>query len=103
MRKLLALAFGSAALAACGGDDSSSGSIPDACNPLGGEGCLLPWPSATYLTAAATTASGYRISIPIEGMPVNNNGDAIDPVQLSRADGFSPTGPLLAMFPAGVS
>jgi hypothetical protein len=89
-------------VAACG-DDGSSSPIPEACNPLGGEGCLLPWPSLSYATADPGTATGYRLDLPIEAMPVNTDGIVIDPAPLARWDGFSPTGPILAMFPQGVS
>ncbi|HEU4732946.1 MAG TPA: hypothetical protein VFT22_33860 [Kofleriaceae bacterium] len=96
----LALVF---VIAACG-DNASAPAIPDACNPLGGEGCLLPWPSMTYLTSDPATATGYRMDLPITGMPVNVDGVAIDPAPLNtRWDGFSPTAPMLAMFPTGVS
>ncbi|HEX7835861.1 MAG TPA: hypothetical protein VF469_00280 [Kofleriaceae bacterium] len=77
--------------------------ISSECNPLGGESCLLPWPSAAYLAAAPSTPSGFRLDLPIEAMPVNTDQVAIDPGPLARWDGFSPTGPMLAMFPDGVS
>ena len=102
-RTVLAVAACAVAAAACGGGTSAPG-ISDACNPLGGESCLLPWPSAAYLEADPSTPSGFRIDLPIEAMPVNTDGVAIDPAPLdARWDGFSPTGPMLAMFPEGVS
>ncbi|HEX5061121.1 MAG TPA: hypothetical protein VFV99_17265 [Kofleriaceae bacterium] len=87
-------------LAACGSDGSS---IPDQCNPMGGQGCLLPWPSAAYEVEDATTATGRRVQVPIEAMPKNIDDVSIDPAWLDRWDGFSPTGPMLAAFPTGVS
>ena len=91
-------------VAACNGDGgSSSPPIPDECNPLGGEGCLLPWPSLGYTAADPATATGYRLALPVEAMPVNTEMTAIDPAALARWDGFSPTGPMLAMFARGVS
>ncbi|HEY1555127.1 MAG TPA: hypothetical protein VGF94_09885 [Kofleriaceae bacterium] len=95
------LALCASLVAACG--DSSSSSIPSQCNPLGGEGCLLPWPSATYEVADATSATGYRLAIPDNAMPVNVDGILVDPSKVNRWDGFSPTGFLLAAFPNGVS
>ncbi len=90
-------------LAACG-SDGNTGGIPDACNPLGGEGCLMPWPSMAYAKTDTTSATGFRLDLPIEGMPVNGDGIAVDPKPLiNRWDGFSPTGPILVQFPAGVS
>ncbi len=87
-------------LAACGSDGSS---IPETCNPLGGQGCLLPWPSAVYEVDDASTVTGRRVQLPIEAMPKNIDDAAIDPVWLNRWDGFSPTGPMLAQFATGVS
>jgi len=91
-------------VAACGNDGSSSSPLPAACNPLGGQGCLLPWPSLSYMKVDPTTATGYRLDLPIEAMPMNGSQVAIDPSPLnSRWDGFSPTAPLIAMFPKGVA
>jgi pimeloyl-ACP methyl ester carboxylesterase len=87
-------------VAGCGGDDTSS--IPAACNPLGGQGCLLPWPSMTY-TTTADTATGIQLDLPADGMPVNTDHIPVDNTLFSRWDGFSPTGPLLAAFPTGVA
>ena len=89
-------------LAACGGNDNTSG-IPDECNPLGGQGCLLPWPSATYVKADPSSLTGYRLDIPLAAMPVNVSGTPIDSAILNKWDGFSPTGMMLAAFPTGVS
>jgi hypothetical protein len=90
-------------VAACGDDGGGASPMPEACNPLGGEGCLLPWPSMSYAKVDPGTATGYRLDVPIEAMPVNNLNVAINPAPLTRWDGFSPTGPILAMFPRGVS
>lgn len=87
--------------AACG--DNAGSDIPAQCNPLGGQGCLLPWPSAAYEVADASTATGRRLALPIESMPRNLDDAPIDPVDFNRWDGFSPTGPMLAQFPTGVS
>lgn len=82
-------------VSACGGDGGSS-SIPKACNPLGGAGCLMPWPSMAYY-------DGTHIALPPDGMPVNVDGSVVDPAVFDRWDGFSPTGPMLVAFPNGVS
>ncbi|MEO8553507.1 MAG: hypothetical protein ABI678_26215, partial [Kofleriaceae bacterium] len=91
-----------ALLVACGGNDGNSG-IPDPCNPLGGQGCLMPWPSMGYTKTDSTSPTGIRVDIPIEAMPVDGGKIAIDPKMVDRWDGFSPTGPMLAMFPGGVA
>jgi hypothetical protein len=109
--RTIVLVFTSATLvafsAACGdnaGDDTATAAIPEACNPLGGQGCLLPWPSMTYLKADASTATGFRLDLPADGMAANLKQIALDPTPLNaRWDGFSPTGPMLAMFAHGVA
>jgi hypothetical protein len=90
------------AIAACG-DNVPSVAIPDECNPLGGEGCLLPWPSSAYLSADSSAATGMRVTIPPQAMPSNSLGVAVDPSKLDRWDGFSPAGTILALFPKGVA
>lgn len=91
-----------ASLAACGGDSGTTG-IPEQCNPLGGPACLMPWPSSMYLEADASTATGYRLALPVSAMPVNIDGIAVDPAPFNRWDGFSPSGPIIAAFEGGVS
>ncbi len=88
--------------AACGGKSNTSG-IPDECNPLGGQGCLMPWPSMVYARTDATSATGFRLALPESGMPVNQDGDVVSPSYFNTWDGFSPTGQLLVAFPNGVS
>jgi hypothetical protein len=89
-------------LAACGGSSNDSG-IPDQCNPLGGQGCLLPWPSMAFATVDSTAKTGFRVALTKDAMPINGDQVAIDPKMVDRWDGFSPTGPMLALFPKGVS
>ncbi|HKE17251.1 MAG TPA: hypothetical protein VKB80_20395 [Kofleriaceae bacterium] len=88
-----------------GADDGGAAFVvaPE-CNPLGdGQSCLLPWPSSAYLAADETTSTGFRVALPIEAMPSNNEDVAIDPAPWNRNDGFSPSGAMLAAFPGGVS
>src|SRR5687768_14283481 len=99
MRALLLLVL----LASCGGGDGNTTGIPDACNPLGGDGCMLPWPSMAYAREDATSATGFRLDIPPGAMPVNVDGVAVEPNVLNRFDGFSALAPILVAFPTGVS
>lgn len=46
--------------------------------------CLLPWPSDTFAVADDTTATGIRLAVEAEALPVDD-----DPAFLNRADGFS--------------
>jgi pimeloyl-ACP methyl ester carboxylesterase len=48
-------------------------------------------------------ATGFRLDLPAAGMPENLDGVRIDPGFFNRWDGFSAIGPMLAMFPEGVS
>ncbi len=91
-----------ASLAACGGASGPTG-IRAECNPLGGEACLMPWPSSMYLAADASTATGYRLALPVAAMPMNIDTIPVDPAPFNRWDGFSPSGPILAAFEGGVS
>jgi hypothetical protein len=88
--------------AGCGGSSNTSG-IPDECNPLGGQGCLMPWPSMAYAQADTTSATGFRLAIPPEAMPVNGDSIAVSPNWFNTWDGFSPTAQILVAFPSGVS
>ena len=88
--------------AACGDDGNTTG-IPNECNPLGGEGCMLPWPSATYLKTDANSVTGFRVNIPVESMPTNEDGVTVEPGPINRYDGFTLSGPMLVAFPTGVS
>jgi len=98
----LVAALASSALVACGGGGGPSG-IPDSCNPLGGTACLMPWPSMAFAVEDSSTVTGYRLQIPPDAMPVNVDGIPVDTAFYDRWDGFSPSGPLLAAFPNGVS
>ena len=89
-------------LAACG-DEGSRSPIADTCNPLGEQTCLLPWPSSSFLVEDLTTATGYRLDLPATSLPVNGDARPIKPEVFNRWDGFSPSGPILALFPTGVS
>lgn len=89
------------ALFACGGDEGSP--IATECNPLGGVSCMMPWPSATYMVEDSSSETGFRLDVPIGAMPVNTNDVIVDPGPINRWDGFSPSGPIVASFPTGVS
>ncbi len=67
------------------------------CDPTAPDLCLLPYPSDFY-TVPDDTPTGRRVSFPVDGMPVNANGVAIDPTEWNRNDGFSPNSTILASF-----
>ncbi|MEZ4365932.1 MAG: hypothetical protein R2939_06550 [Kofleriaceae bacterium] len=93
-----------ASAAGCGDDpDPIVEAIGPACNPLGTDECLMPWPSMAFAEADAASPTGFRMALPIEAMPVNIDGVPVAVDRLNRWDGFSPTGPILARFDGGVS
>ncbi len=106
---LLALRMGTSclavalALAACGSDGKDAGVLSIAeCNPLGGNGCITPWPSNLYTTADSTSATGIRIDVPMGALPTNADGYAIDPVVINDFDGFSVAAPILYSYDQGI-
>jgi hypothetical protein len=101
MRKLRCAMLG-VVFAACGNGNNNTSGIPDACNPLGGAGCLLPWPSMAYISADSSTATGFRLDLPIDGTPTNVDNIPVNPSMFAHWDGFSPTGPMLVQFDTGV-
>jgi hypothetical protein len=93
------------ALAAC--DEAGSSLVPRlddglaaSCNPLRVAGaCMTPWPNAIYLHPDATTATGYRVALAAETLPVvATTGSTLDPTRWNMADGFSPAGPAITYF-----
>ena len=101
MRSLLRFAPLLLLAAAC--DEGKTSPIADECNPLGQEACLLPWPSSSFLAEDPSTATGYRLDLAPGALPVNESARPILPDVFNRWDGFSPSGPILAIFPSGVS
>lgn len=99
-RLALVLVAPALALGACG--DNMPG-VAVECNPLGGQGCMLPWPSMAYVTEDPTTATGFRLDVPVAAMPVNFDGIVVQPDEINRWDGFSAIGPIVVRFPEGVS
>ena len=102
MRSYVSFALAISFAAACGGDDATTSGVPEACNPLGGASCLLPWPSAAFMKEDATSPTGYRLDLAEASMPVNVDGLVIDPAVFNRWDGFSPSAPIVVAFPTGV-
>ena len=60
---------------------------------------LLPWPSFHHLADDDGTATGVRLAIPEDLLPVPIDGTALDVARLNRRDGFSPAGTLVVLFP----
>jgi len=76
---------GSAVVAENGTELPSCGDRP------GVRDCLLPFPSNRLTVVDQDTATGRRVSIPVDAVPVNVDGSAMDVTDQNRADGFSPS------------
>jgi hypothetical protein len=102
------LGLAAAPLAGCGGgdddddDDDLVAGIPAECNPLGGAGCITPWPSALYEVEDTASATGMKLALAEGAWPANAEGVELDPAPYNRRDGFSPGAQLFTVFPEGV-
>jgi hypothetical protein len=91
------------ALAACGdGETVLHLDVPAECNPLGGEGCALPWPSSIYEVADEASPTGIRLAVPLGALPGNADGIEIDVAPINARSGFSPLANIIITFPGGV-
>lgn len=94
-------------LFACVGPDSPEGfdPVPDrevgnlvplesGCDDLDPARCWLPWPSFAATVVDSTTATGLRVEVVDEELPVDD-----DPRWLELANGFSRISPALTAFP----
>ena len=73
-----------------GGDTPPDGASNPSCDQSGVRACLLPWPDNRLTVADPTTATGRRLAIPQDAVPVNVDGIPMDVTDQNRADGFSP-------------
>jgi hypothetical protein len=84
------------------GDGDGGFATAAECNPLGGHRCTLPFPSSLYLIEDAASPTGVVLDIPDGALPVNVDGEAIDPAPFNQHDGFSPAAPIITAFATGV-
>jgi hypothetical protein len=100
LRRSMLLVVG---LAACGGgDDDPVGDVPAECNPLGGVGCVTPWPSSAYLRADADSSTGVRLDFPVGALPTSADDIDVHVAPFNQRTGFSPTTQIFTVFPEGV-
>ena len=92
--------FGLLVAAGCGA--SAPPEPAPGCNPLIGDDCLTPFPSAFFERPDATTATGVRLAIAESAMPVPHGGKPISADPFSIHDGVSPSTPFVVYFKAGV-
>ena len=83
------------------GDAGWGVAVPGAtrCNPLGGQQCMLPFPSNYYTVPDASMPTGNRVDFPLDAMPANVSGAHIDPRSWLGNDGFSPGSVILVSVP----
>ena len=90
------------ALTACGGDDGPRIDVPAECNPLGGAGCVTPWPSSAYLRDDPGSPTGVRLDLAPGSLPVSADGVELDVAPFNGREGFSPAAQIFTAFPEGV-
>ena len=73
-----------------------------ACEGLGEEYCLLPWPSDRWLSTDPSTSTGFRLSYEAAAMPLNKDGEAFDVDSYAFRDGYSPMSQIITLFSADV-
>jgi hypothetical protein len=67
----------------------------DICDPLVPSDCILPFPSNFHLAPDDSTATGYRVNIAGEQLPITKSGEYVDPSVVNALDGFSTLSPVL--------
>ena len=72
---------------------------PVACDPLGGDRCMLPFPNDHFTVADRSTETGRRVHFGATTTPANTAGTHIDPAELNRNDGFSPGSAIAVLLP----
>jgi hypothetical protein len=68
----------------------------EGCDALDGTRCSLPFPSSYHLRPDEGTATGWRLALREEHLPLAVDGSALDPTRWNRLDGFSIGSPILA-------
>ncbi len=89
------------ALAACG-DDGPAVDEAAECNPLGGGGCVTPWPSSIYLADDAASPTGVRLDLAPGAMPASADDVELDVAEFNGRTGFSPGTQIFTTFAGGV-
>jgi hypothetical protein len=98
---VIACSAAAGAVVSCGGSSAPPEAAPG-CNPLIGDDCMSPFPSAFYEGSDATTATGVRVNIPDSALPVIHGGSALSGARFALHDGISPSTPFVVYFAEGV-
>ena len=89
---------------ACGVLGCAASPPPDTvpgCNPILGDDCLTPFPSAFFEANDPTTATGVRVAIPDAVLPMPRSAP-LTGARFALHDGMSPSTPFIVYFKAGV-
>ena len=71
-----------------------------ACDDFDTALCLLPFPNDAFTVADPSTATGRRVALRQDSMPVSHiTGQHVNPTAWNRNDGFSPGSPVLTYVP----
>jgi hypothetical protein len=89
-RRTAALLAATSLLTAGVGAAQASARAAADCQPFTSTPCLLPFPSNLFTVPDKTSATGVRVHLPQNAMPVNKNGVQISVAPYDRNDGFSP-------------
>ncbi len=65
------------------------------CQPYTSRPCLLPFPNNLFTRRDRSSATGLRVDLPADAMPVNSKGQRISVAPYDRNDGFSPGSALI--------
>ena len=91
-----------AAAAACGSPSGPPEPAQADCNPLIGDDCITPFPSAFFEATDSTTTTGVRVAIPDDVLPQPRTGVPLTAARLAFHDGISPSTPFVVYFKDGV-
>jgi hypothetical protein len=69
------------------------------CQPFATTPCLLPFPNNLFTRRDRTSATGLRVDLPANAMPVNAQGQRIGTAEYNRNDGFSPGSAMILHVP----
>jgi hypothetical protein len=72
--------------------------VPEGCDVITTQQCLLPFPSDFYTEQNRSTGTGRIVSLPGGQLP-NTEGVTFDPTEWNRNDGWSPNTPILVYIP----
>ena len=73
----------------------------DVCDILQPDKCAFPFPNDFYTVEDSSSGTGRRVNLNATAIPGTASGEAFDPVEYNRNDGFSP-GPLMLLEVPGI-